>query len=317
VRSIVGTLSLHRELEQKLAAFKGVEATLTLQSGFNANLAVIPALVQEGDAIFSDELNHASIIDGCRLSRAPTVRYRHNDPADLDAVLRQHTGLRRRLIITDGVFSMDGEIAPLPEIVRVAAAHEAMVMVDDAHGEGVLGKGGRGITDHFNLHGQVDIEIGTLSKAFGVVGGYVAGAQVLIDYLQQRGRPYLFSSATPAADVAACLAAVDILQHSTQDVERLWENTRFFQAELRTLGFDLGRTQTPITPLMVGEAQTARAFSAALFQAGVFAQAIVFPTVPHATARLRLMVSAVHSRQDLAFALHTLAQVGRECQILG
>jgi glycine C-acetyltransferase len=317
VRSIVGTLSLHRELEQKLAAFKGVEATLTLQSGFNANLAVIPALVQEGDAIFSDELNHASIIDGCRLSRAPTVRYRHNDPADLDAVLRQHTGLRRRLIITDGVFSMDGEIAPLPEIVRVAAAHEAMVMVDDAHGEGVLGKGGRGITDHFNLHGQVDIEIGTLSKAFGVVGGYVAGAQVLIDYLQQRGRPYLFSSATPAADVAACLAAVDILQHSTQDVERLWENTRFFQAELRTLDFDLGRTQTPITPLMVGEAQTARAFSAALFQAGVFAQAIVFPTVPHATARLRLMVSAVHSRQDLAFALHTLAQVGRECQILG
>jgi glycine C-acetyltransferase len=316
VRSIVGTLSLHHELEQKLATFKAVEATLSLQSGFNANLAVIPALVQEGDVIFSDELNHASIIDGCRLSRAEMVRYRHCDPADLAAALRRTVEARRRLVITDGVFSMDGEIAPLPEIIQAAAPYNALVMVDDAHGEGVLGQGGRGITEHFGLHGQVDIEIGTLSKAFGVMGGYVAGPRVLIDYLQQRGRPFLFSSATTAADVAACIAAVEILQQSAQAVQQLWENTRFFQAELRTLGFDLGRTQTPITPLMVGDAQQARTFSGALFQAGVFAQAIAFPTVPHGTARLRLMLSATHTRQDLELALQTLASVGRACQII-
>lgn len=207
VRSIVGTLSLHRELEQKLAAFKGVEATLSLQSGFNANLAVIPALVQDGDVICSDALNHASIIDGCRLSRAQVVRYRHCDPDSLAAALRQTAGARRRLVITDGVCSMDGEMAPLPEIVQAAAPYNALVMVDDAHGEGVLGQGGRGITEHFGLQGQVDIAIGTLSKAFGVVGGYVAGPRVLIDYLQQRGRPFLFASATTAADVAACMAA--------------------------------------------------------------------------------------------------------------
>jgi glycine C-acetyltransferase len=214
VRSIVGTLSLHTELEQKLAAFKGVEATLTLQSGFNVNIAVIPALVQEGDAIFSDELNHASIIDGCRLSRAQVIRYRHCDADDLAAALTRTLGVRRRLVITDGVFSMDGEIAPLPQLVKVAAQHEAIVTVDDAHGEGVLGMGGRGISHHFGLLDQVDIEVGTLSKAFGVIGGYVAGRQVLIDYLKQCARPYLFSSATTAADVAACIAAVELLQQS-------------------------------------------------------------------------------------------------------
>src|SRR5215468_9669284 len=203
VRSISGSLSLHQELEQQLAAFKGVEATLTLQSGFNANLAVIPALVQDGDAIFSDELNHASIIDGCRLSRAQVIRYRHGDPDDLAAALQRTAGVRRRLVITDGVFSMDGDMAPLPQLVTVAARHDALVMVDDAHGEGVLGLGGRGISHHFGLLGQVDVEVGTLSKAFGVIGGYVAGRQVLIDYLKQRARPYLFSSATTAADGAA------------------------------------------------------------------------------------------------------------------
>jgi glycine C-acetyltransferase len=316
VRSIVGTLSLHRELEQRLAAFKGVEATLALQSGFSANLAVIPALVQDGDMIFSDELNHASIIDGCRLSRAQVVRYRHCDPAALDEALRRSTDARRRLVITDGVFSMDGELAPLPQIVEIAAAHDAWVMVDDAHGEGVLGAGGRGISHHFGLQGQVDIEIGTLSKAFGVVGGYIAGAQILIDYLIQRARPFLFSSALPAADVAACIAAVEMLEASDEAVTKLWENTHFLQAKLRALGFDLGRTQTPITPIMVGEAQHAKDFSAALFEAGVFAQAIAFPTVPRGTARLRLMVSATHSREDLEFALQTLAETGRTCGIL-
>jgi glycine C-acetyltransferase len=316
VRSIAGTLSLHQELEQQLAAFKGVEATLALQSGFNANLAVIPALVQEDDAIFSDELNHASIIDGCRLSRAQVIRYRHCDPDDLAAALARTGGVRRRLVITDGVFSMDGEIAPLPRIVEVAARHEALVMVDDAHGEGVLGPGGRGISHHFGLLGQVDVEVGTLSKAFGVIGGYVAGRQVLIDYLKQRARPYLFSSATTAADVAACLAAVALLQKSQERVEHLWENTHFFQERMRALGFDLGHTQTPITPVMIGEAQRAKRLSAQLFDAGIFVQAVAFPTVPRGTARLRVMLSAAHSREDLAFALETFARLGRSCQLI-
>jgi glycine C-acetyltransferase len=316
VRSIAGNLSLHQELEQQLAAFKGVEATLTLQSGFNANLAVIPALVQEGDAIFSDELNHASIIDGCRLSRAQVIRYRHCDPEDLAAALARTRGVRRRLVITDGVFSMDGEIAPLPQLVTAAAQHQALVMVDDAHGEGVLGLGGRGISQHFGLLGQVDVEVGTLSKAFGVIGGYVAGCQVLIEYLKQRARPYLFSSATTAADVAACIAAVELLQQSQDKVEQLWENTHFFQERMRALGFDLGHTQTPITPVMVGEAQRAKLLSAQLFEAGIFVQAVAFPTVPRGTARLRVMLSAAHSREDLAFALETFARLGRACQLI-
>jgi glycine C-acetyltransferase len=316
VRSIAGTLSLHTELEQALAAFKGVEATLTLQSGFNANLAVIPALVQEGDAIFSDELNHASIIDGCRLSRAQVMRYRHCDADDLAAALARAAGARRRLVITDGVFSMDGEIAPLPQIVKVAAQHEALVMVDDAHGEGVLGLGGRGISHHFGLLGQVDVEVGTLSKAFGVIGGYVAGRQVLIEYLKQRARPYLFSSAATAADVAACLAAVELLRQSQDRVAQLWDNTHFFQARLRALGFDLGRTQTPITPVMIGDAQRATMLSAQLFNAGIFVQAIAFPTVPRETARLRVMLSAAHTREDLEFALATFARLGRACQLI-
>jgi len=283
VRTIAGTLDLHLILEEKLARFKGVEAAISFQSGFNANLATIPALVGEGDAIFSDELNHASIIDGCRLSRARIVRYAHNDPSDLEAKIRENLGtFRRGLIVTDGVFSMDGDIAPLPEIVEIAERYHLMLMVDDAHGEGVLGRGGRGIVDHFGLHGRVDIEVGTLSKAFGVVGGYVAGRREIVEWLRQRGRPFLFSSAMTAADTAACIAAVEILEESTELVDRLWENTRYFKEEMRRLGFDLGQSVTPITPVMLGDAHLAQTFSRRLFEEGVFAQAIGYPTVPGA-----------------------------------
>ena len=316
VRSIAGTLSLHQELAQQWAAFKGVAATLALQSGFNANLAVIPALVQEDDAIFSDALHQASIIDGCRLSRAQVIRYRHGDPDDLAATLARTGGVRQRLVMTDGVFSMDGEGAPLPQIGAVAVQHEALVMVDAAHGEGVRGLGGRGISQHVGLLGQVDVEVGTLAKAFGVIGGYMAGRQVLIDSLQQRARPSLCSSATTAADVAACLAAVALLQESPERGEQLWEHTRFFQARLRALGFDLGRTQTPIPAVMIGEAQHAKTLSAPLFSAGVFVQAVALPTVPRGTARLRVRLSAAHSREDVVFALETLARLGRACQLI-
>ncbi|MCD6086939.1 MAG: aminotransferase class I/II-fold pyridoxal phosphate-dependent enzyme, partial [Candidatus Hydrothermae bacterium] len=225
VRTIAGTMSLHLELEEKLAKFKGAEATISFQSGFNANLATIPAIVGKEDAIFSDELNHASIIDGCRLSRATIIRYAHRDPDDLEKKLREEGGkYRRKLVVTDGVFSMDGDIAPLPEIAEITEKYDALLMVDDAHGEGVLGKGGRGIVDHFGLHGRVHIEVGTLSKAFGVMGGYVAGSKALIEFLKQKGRPFLFSSAVTPADVAACIAAVDILMESDELVRKLWDN---------------------------------------------------------------------------------------------
>ncbi|WP_448595740.1 glycine C-acetyltransferase, partial [Thermoflexus hugenholtzii] len=300
VRTIAGTLDLHLILEEKLARFKGVEAAISFQSGFNANLATIPALVGEGDAIFSDELNHASIIDGCRLSRARIIRYAHNDPRDLEAKIQENLGtFRRGLIVTDGVFSMDGDIAPLPEIVEIAERYHLMLMVDDAHGEGVLGRGGRGIVDHFGLHGRVDIEVGTLSKAFGVVGGYVAGRREIVEWLRQRGRPFLFSSAMTAADTAACIAAVEILEESTELVDQLWENTRYFKEEMRRLGFDLGQSVTPITPVMLGDAHLAQTFSRRLFEEGVFAQAIGYPTVPRGKARIRVMISAAHRREDL------------------
>jgi len=317
VRTIAGTLDLHLLLEEKLARFKGVEAAIAFQSGFNANLATIPALVGEGDAIFSDELNHASIIDGCRLSRARIVRYAHNDPNDLEAKIREIWGtFRRGLIVTDGVFSMDGDIAPLPEIVEIAERYQLMLMVDDAHGEGVLGRGGRGIVDHFGLHGRVDIEVGTLSKAFGVVGGYVAGRREVVEWLRQRGRPFLFSSAMTAADTAACIAAVEILEESTELVDRLWENTHYFKAEMRRLGFDLGRSVTPITPVMLGDAHLAQAFSRRLFEEGVFAQAIGYPTVPRGQARIRVMISAAHTREDLDRGLEAFAKVGRELGVI-
>jgi glycine C-acetyltransferase len=317
VRTIAGTLDLHLILEEKLARFKGVEAAISFQSGFNANLATIPALVGEGDAIFSDELNHASIIDGCRLSRARIVRYAHNDPSDLEAKIREHLGsFRRGLIVTDGVFSMDGDIAPLPEILEIAERYHLMLMVDDAHGEGVLGRGGRGIVDHFGLHGRVDIEVGTLSKAFGVVGGYVAGRREIVEWLRQRGRPFLFSSAMTAADTAACIAAVEILEESTELVDRLWENTRYFKEEMRRLGFDLGQSVTPITPVMLGDAHLAQTFSRRLFEEGVFAQAIGYPTVPRGKARIRVMISAAHSREDLDRGLEAFAKVGRELGVI-
>ena len=317
VRTIAGTMKLHLELERKLAEFKGTEAVVSFQSGFCANLATIPALVGREDVIFSDELNHASIIDGCRLSRAEIIRYAHCDVDDLKTKLQEHRHkFRRALIVTDGVFSMDGDIAPLPEIVKLAREYDAFVMVDDAHGEGVLGKGGRGITDHFGLHGEVDIEVGTLSKAFGVVGGYVAGSYELCEYLRQRGRPFLFSSAVTPADVAACIAAVDILLQSEDRVQRLWENACYFQNGLKSLGFDIGKTQTPITPVMLGEAPLAQEFSRRLFEEGIFAQAIGYPTVPRGAARIRVMISAVHTKEDLDFALEKFAKVGRELGVI-
>ena len=239
VRSIAGTMSLHNELEEKLAKFKNVEAAISFQSGFSANTATIPTLMRAEDVIFSDELNHASIIDACRLTKAKTVRFKHCDADSLEERLKEFAVARRKLVVTDGVFSMDGDIAPLPELVEVASRYDAMVMVDDAHGEGVMGNGGRGIVDHFGLHGQVDIEIGTLSKAFGAVGGYVSGKQKIVDFLRQRARPFLFSSAATPADVAACIKAVDILTESGSLVEKLWDNSRYFQDKLKALGFDL------------------------------------------------------------------------------
>lgn len=316
VRTIAGTMDLHLELERRLAEFKGAEAAVTFQSGFTANLATIPALVGKGDVIFSDELNHASIIDGCRLSRAEIVRFRHADPDDLRQQIAATTGYGRRLIITDGVFSMDGDIAPLPALAEIAEALGILLMVDDAHGEGVLGRGGRGIVDHFGLHGRVDVEIGTLSKAFGVVGGVVAGKQTIVDWLRQRGRPFLFSSAMTAPDVAACIAAVDVLEESTELVERLWSNADYFKRGMNELGFDTGATQTPIVPVMLGEAPLAQRFSRRLFEEGLFAMAIGFPTVPHGKARIRVMNSATHTRDDLDQALEIFAKVGRELGVI-
>lgn len=317
VRSIAGTTDMHLELERRLAKFKGAEATVTFQSGFTANLGAIAALVGNEDVIFSDELNHASIIDGCRLSGAKVVRYAHAQVDDLRRVLKEHrASFRRALVISDGVFSMDGDVAPLPDIAAAAHDHEAMLMVDDAHGEGVLGRGGRGIVDHFGLHGQVDVEVGTLSKAFGVVGGVVAGSPSLADWLRQRGRPFLFSSAMTIPDVAACLAAIDLLESSTELVDRLWENARFFKGEMQRLGFNTGRSTTPITPIMLGEATLAQEFSRKLFEAGVFAMAIGYPTVPKGKARIRVMISAAHGHDDLKKGLELFAEVGRMLGVL-
>ncbi len=317
VRTIAGTMALHVQLEQRLAQFKGAEAVITLQSGFTANLATIPALVGKGDVIFSDRLNHASIIDGCRLSGAKIVAYEHNHVDDLRAKIAETSDYGRRLIISDGVFSMDGDIAPLPELVAVAKEHDILLMVDDAHGEGVLGKGGRGIVDHFGLHGQVDIEVGTMSKAFGVVGGIVAGRQVIIDWLRQRGRPFLFSSAMTVPDVAACLEAVDMLEESEALVQRLWSNAAVFKREMQTLGFDIGHSETPIVPVMLGDAHLARQFSKALFDAGVFAMAIGFPTVAKGAARIRVMNTAAHSQDDLEQALAAFETVGKALGVIG
>jgi glycine C-acetyltransferase len=316
VRTIAGTMSLHIELESRLAEFKQAEACITFQSGFMANLATIPALMGQGDVIFSDELNHASIIDACRLSRAQVVRYAHTDVDDLQRKIAETTDYRRRLIVTDGVFSMDGDIAPLDHICAIAEQYGILLMVDDAHGEGVLGKGGRGIVDHFDLHGRVQVEVGTLSKAFGVVGGLVAGNKTVVEWLRQRGRPFLFSSAMTVPDVAACIEATKILQADTELVDRLWANTALLKQGMVELGFDIGRSQTPIVPVMLGEAPLAQQFSRRLFEQGLFAMAIGYPTVPMDKARIRVMNSAAHSRQDLEQALAIFEQVGHELGVI-
>ena len=317
VRTIAGTMDLHIELEKRMAKFKGVESAITFQSGFTANLATIPVLVGKEDVIFSDRLNHASIIDGCRLSGAKIIPYEHCDPTSLEAVIKENLSqYRRALIVTDGVFSMDGDVAPLDEIYAVADRYDILLMVDDAHGEGVLGKGGRGIVDHFGLHGKVDVEVGTMSKAFGVMGGVVAGSPVIVEWLRQRGRPFLFSSAMTVPDVAACIAAIDLLENSTELVDRLWENARYFKAEMKTLGFDTGVSTTPITPVMLGEAPLAQQFSRDLYEAGVFAMALGFPTVPQGKARIRVMISAAHSQADLDKGLAAFSQVGKKLGVI-
>ena len=316
VRSIAGTMSLHQELERKLSEFKHTEDAVSFQSGFCANLATIPALMGKDGVIFTDELNHASIIDGCRLTKAQRVIFPHRDVDALAKALEEHKDAAKKLIVTDGVFSMDGDLAPLPEIVEVAERYDALVMVDDAHGEGVLGSHGRGIVDHFGLHGRVDIEVGTLSKAFGVVGGYVAGKREIVEYLRQRGRPFLFSSATTPADVAACIAAVDVLSETDEPVRKLWDNAHYFKAKMAELGFDTGHSETPITPIMLGEAPLAQEFSKKLFEKGVFATAIGYPTVPKEKARIRVMVSAAHSIEDLDKGLDVFEETGRELGVI-
>ena len=317
VRSIAGTMDLHVQLEQRLAKFKGAEDVITFQSGFTANLGTIPALVGKDDVIFSDRLKHASIIDGCRLSGAKIVAYEHNDAGALEDAIKEHaSNFRRALIVTDGVFSMDGDVAPLPALYEVAQKYDILFMVDDAHGEGVLGKGGRGIVDHFNLHGKVDVEVGTMSKAFGVVGGMVAGKKEIIEWLKQRGRPFLFSSAVTAPDAAACLAAVDLLEESTELVDKLWANAKYFKEEMKKLGFDTGHSETPITPVMLGEAPLAQQFSRELYAEGVFGMAIGYPTVPQGKARIRVMISAAHDNDDLGKGLDAFAKVGKKLGVI-
>jgi glycine C-acetyltransferase len=317
VRSIAGTMDLHLELEKRMASFKGVEAAITMQSGFAANLAVIPALVGKEDVLFTDELNHASIIDGCRLSGARIEKYKHADAADLDRVIRENKdSYRRALCVTDGVFSMDGDLAPLDKIYEITNQHDVMLMVDDAHGEGVVGRGGRGIVDHFGLHGKVDVEVGTFSKAFGVMGGVIAGNAAIIDWLRQRGRPFLFSSAATPADVAACIAAVDLLEESTELVDKLWENGNLFKKVMKEMGFDTSQSATPITPVMLGEAPLAQQFSRELFDENVFAMALGFPTVPKGKARIRVMLSAAHSPTDLEEGLEAFKKIGKKLGVI-
>lgn len=315
VRTIAGTMELHVELEEKLARFKKREAAILFQSGYNANLGALSALIKKNeDAVFvSEELNHASIIDGMRLSGAPKVIYKHLDMEDLKKKLEEVKDKKKKLIVSDGVFSMDGDLARVPEMVELAEQYDAMVYIDDAHGEGVLGDSGRGIVDHFKLHDRVDFEMGTLSKAFGVIGGYVAGPEEAIDYLRQRGRPFLFSSAVNPPDVAAAIAAVEILQHSDELVKKLWDNTKFLQSSLRELGYDLGNTKHPITPVMLYDEKRAQEFSKRLYEEyNIFAQAIVYPTVPQGTARIRLEPSAGHSKEDLQYAIDAFEEIGKK-----
>ncbi len=312
VRTIAGTMVLHLELEKKLAEFKKAEDVIVFQSGLMANIAVIPALMGEGDVIFSDELNHASIIDGCRLSKAIVVRYPHNNLVELEKLVKQNAKVAKKLIVTDGVFSMDGDISNLPGIVKIADKYDCLTMVDDAHGEGVLGKSGRGIVDHYNLHGQFDIEVGTLSKAFGVVGGFVAGKKIIIDWLRQKARPFLFSTSLSPADIASCIAAVDILEKSDLLVKKMWANARYFKDKMKKLGFNVGHSVTPIVPVMLMDEKVAVEFSKKLFAKGIFAVALCYPTVPLGKARIRVMISAAHTKKHLDQALSAFAQVKKE-----
>jgi len=318
VRTINGTLSVHAQLEEKLAAFKQTEAAVVFQSGFNCNMAAISAVMGPGDAILSDELNHASIIDGCRLARSKVIRYNHSDMDDLRAKAKEarEAGIYGKImVITDGVFSMDGDIAKLPDIVEIAESFDLITYVDDAHGSGVLG-GGAGTVKHFGLADRVDFQIGTLSKAVGAAGGYVAGSRALIDWLKLRGRPFLFSTSLPAGVIGACLAAVDIIQSSGELQEKLWSNAAYLQEGLKSLGYTIGSTQTPITPCFIGDEATTQRFSSMLYEEGVYAKAIVFPTVPKGTGRIRNMPTAAHTRTMLDQALHAYANVGRKLNLI-
>jgi glycine C-acetyltransferase len=317
VRTISGTMSLHMQLEERIARFKNVEACVVFQSGFAANAGTVAAVLTPEDHIISDELNHASIIDGCRLSRAKIHVFPHKDVAAAKRKLAELDGQPgRKLLITDGVFSMDGDIGPLPGLVDAAEKHGAIMMVDDAHSSGVLGRNGRGTIDHFGLHGRVHIQVGTLSKAIGVLGGYVCGTRALIEFLYHRARPFLFSTSHPPAVAASCMAAFDVLEEEPQRIEALWENTRYFKQGLQAAGFNTGLSETPITPVMVGEARTAHALSAALFEEGVLATGIGFPTVPEGKARVRTIVTATHTRAELERALEAFAGVGKKLGVL-
>jgi glycine C-acetyltransferase len=312
VRTIAGTMEIHMELERRLADFKKVESVVVFQSGFAANAGTVSAILTKDDVVISDELNHASIIDGCRLSRATIKVFPHKDVEAARRIARELPSSQRKLLITDGVFSMDGDLGPLPELCRVAEETGCIMMVDDAHASGVFGKNGRGTIDHFDVHGRVDVQVGTLSKAVGVLGGYVAGKRHLIEFLYHRARPFLFSTSHPPAVAAACIAALDVLLEEPQIIERLWENTRFFKEGLVRLGFDTGLSESPITPVIAGEGARAMKLSDRLFQEGVFAQGIAYPTVAKDKARVRTIVTATHTRDDLQVALDAFAKVGRE-----
>ena len=316
VRTIAGTMALHMELEERLAAFKKVEAVVVFQSGFAANAGTVSAILSKEDVVVSDELNHASIIDGCRLSRAAIKVFPHKDVDAARAIMRDLPAGQRKLLITDGVFSMDGDLGALPGLCEVAEEFGAIMMVDDAHASGVFGRQGRGTIDHFDCHGRVDIQVGTLSKAIGVLGGYVAGTTAFIEFLYHRARPFLFSTSHPPAVAAACIAALDVLEQEPQWMQQLWDNTKFFKAGLQALGFNTGRSESPITPVIVGEAHQAMQMSDALFQAGVFAQGIGFPTVARGHARLRTIVTATHTREDLQYALDAFEKVGKELGVI-
>jgi len=316
VRTIAGTMDIHMELERRLADFKKTEAVVVFQSGFAANAGTVSAVLSKDDVVVSDELNHASIIDGCRLSRAAIKVFPHKDVDAARKILQGLPASQRKLLITDGVFSMDGDLGPLPALCGLAEEFGCIMMVDDAHASGVFGKNGRGTIDHFGMHGRVDIQVGTLSKAIGVLGGYVAGTRDLIDFLYHRARPFLFSTSHPPGVAAACIAALDVLLEEPQIIDRLWDNTRFFQKGLTSLGFNTGASEGPITPVIVGDGALAMKLSDRLFESGVFAQGLAFPTVAAGKARVRTIVTATHTREELQFALDAFGKVGRELGIL-